>query len=153
GVTVGQRKDKPGTWWAFIHNHGRRTKRCFKTELEARQFAEVMSVRLKLADVSGESVCLLRSSQTGPTVREYVEEWLSTYAEVHCKPATAKGYRKLLTLHVYPLIGDRRLDQVARADIKHIIGVSLGKRLKKSSVHNILTPLKEAYYHAIDDGL
>jgi integrase len=112
-----------------------------------------MSVRLKLADVSGEAVSLLRSPQTGSTVREYVEGWLSTYAEVHCKPTTAKGYRQLLTVHVYPLIGDRRLDQVARADIKHMIGVLLGKKLKKSSVHNILTPLKEAYHHAIDDGL
>ena len=153
GVIVRERKDKPGTWWAFIHDQGRRTKRCFRTESEARQFAEVMSVRLKLADVSGESVSLLRSPQTGPTIREYVEGWLSTYAEVHCKPTTAKGYRQLLTMHVYPLIGDRRLDQVARADIKHLIGVLLGKKLKKSSVHNILTPLKEAYHHAIDDGL
>ncbi len=153
GVIVRERKDKPGTWWAFIHDQGRRTKRCFRTESEARQFAEVMSVRLKLADVSGESVSLSPSHHTAPTVREYVEGWLTTYAEVHCKPTTAKGYRQLLTLHVYPLIGDRRLDQVARADIKHMIGVLLGKKLKKSSVHNILTPLKEAYHHAIDDGL
>ena len=153
GVIVRERKDKPGTWWAFIHDQGRRTKRSFRTEQEARQFAEVMSVRLKLADVSGESVSLLRSAQICPTVREYVEGWLSTYAEVHCKPTTAKGYRQLLTLHVYPLIGNRRLDQVTRTDIKHMIGVLLGKKLKKSSVHNILTPLKEAFHHAIDDGL
>lgn len=153
GVIVRERKDKPGTWWAFIHDQGRRTKRCFRTEPEARQFAEVMSVRLKLADVSGESVSLSPSPHPAPTVREYVEGWLTTYAEVHCKPTTAKGYRQLLTLHVYPLIGDRRLDQVARAEIKHLIGVLLGKKLKKSSVHNILTPLKEAYHHAIDDGL
>ena len=144
GVIVRERKDKPGTWWAFIHDQGRRTKRCFRTEPEARQFAEVMSVRLKLADVSGESVSLSPSHHPTPTVCEYVEGWLTTYAEVHCKPTTAKGYRQLLTLHVYPLIGDRRLDQVARADIKHMIGVLLGKKLQKSSVHNILTPLKEA---------
>jgi integrase len=82
-----------------------------------------------------------------------VEGWLTTYAEVHCKPTTARGYRQLLTVHVFPQIGDRRLDQVARADIKHMISVLLGKKLKKSSIHNILPPLKEAYHHAIDDGL
>jgi hypothetical protein len=143
GIIVRERKDKPGTWWAFIHDHGKRTKRCFRTEPEARQFAEVMSTRLKLATVSGESVSLSPSHHPAPTVREYVEGWLTTYAEAHCKPTTARGYRQLLTVHVFPLIGDRRLDQVARTDIKDLIGVLLGKKLKKSSVHNILPPSKK----------
>ena len=153
GVIVRERKDKPGTWWAFIHDQGRRTKRSFRTEQEARQFAELMSVRLKLADISGESVSLVPRHHTGTNSPRVCGGWLTTYAEVHCKPTTAKGYRQLLTVHVYPLIGDRRLDQVARTDIKHMIGVLLAKKLKQSSIHNILTPLKEAYHHAIDDGL
>lgn len=156
GVKVGQRKDKPG-WWVFIHYQGKRTKKCFAEgksgERAAKAFAEKLSARLKWADASGEPVALSQADQKMPTLAEHLREWLSTYAEVHCKPTTAAGYRLWLQNYIIPAFGSRALHEVTRADIKKLIAQLVGRGLKKHTVHNILTPLKEAYNHAMDEGL
>jgi integrase len=152
GVTVRQRTDKTG-WWAFIHHHGRRTKRRFETESEAHHFAQLVSARLKLADISGETIPFVNNGHQMPTVETYLADWTRTYAEVHCKPTTAKGYRDMIARHHLPVLGSRQLNEVTRADIKRLIADLVGKGLKKQTVHNILTPLKEAYHHAMDEGI
>jgi site-specific recombinase XerD len=42
---------------------------------------------------------------------------------------------------------------VTRIDLKRLIAALVAPGRKKRAIHNILTPLKEAYKHAIDDGL
>jgi integrase len=42
---------------------------------------------------------------------------------------------------------------VTRIDLKRLIAALVAQGRKKRTIHNILTPLKEAYKHAIDDGL
>ena len=151
GVRVRQRKDKTG-WWVFIHHHGRRTKRRFETESEARHFAQLLSAKLKLSEFNGETIPLSSGRQM-PRVETYLADWVSTYAEVHCKRTTAKGYRDMIAKHLLPALGGRKLNEVTRADIKRLIADLVGKGLKKQTVHNILTPLKEAYHHAMDEGI
>jgi integrase len=152
GVTVRQRKDKRG-WWAFIHHKGQRTKRRFETEREARHFAELLSAKLKLGELNGETIQFSGNCPQMPTVETYLADWTRTYAEVHCKPTTAKGYRVMIARHLLPVLGGRKLNEVTRADIKRLIADLVGKGLKKQTVHNILTPLKEAYHHAMDEGI
>ena len=153
GVIVRQRKDKTG-WWAFVHHQGKRTKRHFHTEKEARHFSELFSAKLKLSEFNGEASPLSDRNRQMPTVETYLTDWLHVYAEVHCKATTAHGYR----------VDDRetsitgfwrtvKLDEVSRADIKRLIADLSGKGLKKQTIHNILTPLKEAYHHAMDEGI
>ncbi len=153
GVKVRTRSDKPG-WWVFINHKGKRTKKCFGTNKKlAQEFAAKLTAKLKWAEVNGEPVALSQPDQVIPTVKVYLTDWLSSYAEVHCKPTTAEGYRHSMTQHIYPVLGTRQLHEVTRADIKHVIAGLAGKQLKKQTIHNILTPLKEAYNHAMDDGL
>ena len=38
-------------------------------------------------------------------------------------------------------------------DVKRLIATLVTKGLKKQTIHNILTPFKEGYHHAIDDGI
>ena len=76
-----------------------------------------------------------------------------TYVAVHCKATTATGYRQWVDKYLIPALGDRRLHEVTRADIKRLIADLAGRGLKKQTIHNILTPFKEAYNHAMDDGL
>jgi hypothetical protein len=38
-------------------------------------------------------------------------------------------------------------------DVKRLIASLVTKGLKKQTIHNILTPFKEGYHHAIDDGV
>ena len=151
GVIVRQRKDKSG-WWAFVHHQGKRTKRHFHTEKEARHFSELLSAQLKLSEFNGEASPLADRNRQMPTVKTYLTDWLHVYAEVHCKKTTAHGYRTMCNQHLVPVFGDRKLDEVTRADIKRLIADLSGKGLKKQTIHNILTPLKEAYHHAMDEG-
>jgi integrase len=153
GVIVKQRPDKPG-WWVFVNYQGKRTKKCFGSDKKgAKAFADKLSARLKWAEASGECLALSKPDQQMPTVEEYLQEWLSTYAEVHCKPTTARGYRLWLTNHIFPAFGNRQLHEVSRADIKRLIAHLVEKGLNKHTIHNILTPLKEGYHHAMDEGI
>ncbi len=152
GIIVRQRKDKTG-WWAFVHHQRKRLKRRFETERDARKFAELLSAQLKLSEFNGEASPLSDNNRQMPTVETYLTDWLHTYAEVHCKSTTAHGYRVMIVRHLLPVFGSRKLDEVSRADIKRLIADLSGKGLKKQTIHNILTPFKEAYHHAMDEGI
>jgi integrase len=86
-------------------------------------------------------------------VEAYLTEWLTVYAEAHCKASIAEGYRQVVPQHILPALGSRRLCDVTRADLKRLIAALVAQGRKKRTIQNILTPLKEAYQHAIDDGL
>lgn len=151
GVKVTQRKDRPG-YWVQVNYNKQRKKKHFSDKKLAQEFAKKLEARIKWSEATGQPI-VLSQPDTVPTVKTYCEDWLSTYADVHCKPRTAQSYRRALTLHVYLALGDRRFDQVSRADIKRLIAELSNKGLKKQTIHNILTPLKEAYHHAMDDGI
>jgi len=153
GVTVGQRNDRPG-WWVFINHQGNRIKKCFGNDKKlAQAFAAKIEAKLRWAAANGEAVTLSSPDQPSPTVKQYLTDWVESYAKVHCKRTTAKSYERVLQLHIYPMFGGRRLQEVTRADIKRLIADLVAKGLKKQTIHNILTPVKEAYHHAMDDGL
>jgi integrase len=155
GVKVAERKDKPGTWWVFINHQGQRRKRGFgRDKKAAMSFAAKVAAGLKWAPVTGAPSPLSPPDhKKTPTVEEYGKDWLTTYADVHCKPSTAKGYRQMMELHIFPAFGSRPLHDITRTDIKRLVADLSARRLKRQTIHNILTPLKEAYQHAIDDGI
>jgi len=133
---------------------GQRKAKSFGTKKKlAQEFAAKVEARLKWAEHSGESVALNRSDQAIPTLKDYLTEWLEVYADAHCKPSTASGYRIVIDHHVIPVLGERRLHEVTRTDVKRLIVSLVDQGRKKRTIHNILTPLKEAYQHAIEDGL
>ena len=150
--------ERPGKGWYVLTDwNGQRKAKCFGStkadKKRAEEFADKLTARLKWAEQSGEPIALSRPDQAMPTVKTYLEEWLTSYAKVHCKPTTAGSYGSALELHVCPTLGERRLNEVTRVDIKRLIADLTGKGLKKQTIHNILTPLKEAYHHEMDDGL
>jgi integrase len=147
-------RERPGKGWYVLTDwNGQRKAKCFgKDKKLAKAFAEKLASKLKWAEQSGEPIALSRSDATMPTVKDYLLEWLRVYAEAHCKPSTAAEYRKSVRGYLIPRFGERRLHEVSRTDIKRFIAFLLECR-KRRTIHNILTPLKEAYHHAIDDGL
>lgn len=152
GVKLRERLGKG--WYVLTDWRGQRKAKCFgKNRALAKAFAEKLAARLKWAEQSGEAVTLSTPDGMIPTVANYLTEWLTVYAEAHCKPSTASGYRIVLEHHVVPALDTKRLHEVSRGDIKRLIAYWLTEGKKKRTIHNILTPLKEAYQHAIDDGL
>jgi integrase len=151
GVKIRELKGKG--WYVFTDWNGQRKAKSFgKNKTLAKAFADKLTARLKWAEQNGEPIALSRRDGTVPTVKDYLMEWLKVYAEAHCKPSTASEYRKAIEVYLIPAFGERRLHEVTRADIKRLIASLLVSR-KRRTVHNILTPLKEAYNHAIDDGV
>jgi len=153
GVKLRERGKKG--WYVLTDWKGQRKAKCFgEKKKEAQAFAKKLTAKLKWAEESGEPVSLSRPQQEAtPTLKDFLVDWLQTYAEVHTKPNTARGYRKSLENHIIPALGQRQLHEVTRSDVKRLIATLSGERLKKQTIHNILLPLKEAYNHAIDDGL
>jgi integrase len=152
GVKVRERPGK-GSYVLTDWNGQRKAKFFGRHKALAKAFAAKLAAKLKWAEHSGEAVTLARKDGTIPTLKEYLRDWLKIYAEAHCKPSTASGYRIVLEHHIIPVLGSRRLHDVSRADIKRLIADWVVQGKKKRTIHNILTPLKEAYQHAIDDGV
>lgn len=148
-------RERPGKGWYVLTDwNGQRKAKYFgKDKALAKAFAAKLAAKLKWAEQSGEAVTLATQDGAVPTVADYLTDWVKVYAEAHCKPSTASGYRIVLEHHIIPALGTRRLHEVSRTDIKRLIAEWLAQGEKKRTIHNILTPLKEAYQHAIDDDV
>jgi integrase len=88
-----------------------------------------------------------------PFFRDYSIGWLSTYAKVHCKHATHRLYTQVVEDHLNPVLGSKRIDAISRNDVRLLIAAKIEQKLSKSTVRNIVAPLREMLGHAVDDGL
>ncbi len=151
GVKVTQRNGKSGWWVSIIHNKNRKRKR-FSDKKVALDFARKIEAKIKWAAANGSPVVLLQNETVKVTLKEYTENWLKTYVETNCKFSTSSGYRQVCNKHIYPALGSHTLDQVTRKDVKDFVAKLNDQGLTKRTILNILTPLRELYNHAIDDG-
>ena len=151
GVKVIQRNGKSGWWVSIIHNNNRKRKR-FSDKKVALDFARKIEAKIRWAQANGGSVVLLQPEKVTPTLKGYMESWLNTYVVRNCKFSTASGYRQVCKKHLYPTLGTFNLDQVTRKEVKQLVASWNDQGLKKRTILNILTPLREMYNHAIDDG-
>jgi hypothetical protein len=89
-------RERPGKgWYVFTDWNGQRKAKFFgKNKALAKAFADKLAAKLKWAEQSGEAVTLATPDGTIPPVEAYLTEWLTVYAEAHCKASTAEGYRK-----------------------------------------------------------
>ena len=102
GVKLRERRGKG--WFVFIDWKNQRNAKFFgKNKPLAKSFADKLAAQLKWAEQSGEPVALSGPTGQLPTVKAYLTEWLTVYAEVHCKASTAAGYRQVCERHPTPL--------------------------------------------------
>ena len=151
GVKVTQRTGKSGWWVSIIHKNSRKRKR-FSDKKVALEFAKKIEAKIRWAEANGSPVVFSQPEQNMPTLKGYMENWLSAYVDNNCKFSTASGYRQVCKKHLYPALGSRTLDQVTRKDVKDLVATWNSQGLKKRTILNILTPLREMFNHAIDDG-
>lgn len=65
------------------------------------------------------------------------------------KPAAIRGYERSLRDRVLPALGDRRLSDIARADVQDLADRLTGEGLSASTVQNTLDPLRVIFRRAI----
>ena len=148
-------RERPGKGWGvFINWRKQRKAKFFGANKKAAQaFAEKMAIHLKWVEQNGDSHSLRAEKKDMPTVKEYLTTWQDTYAIVHCKPSTYRGYARSIDQHLIPAFGHLLLDQVDREGIRTLIASLTGKGKARGTIENCLVPFKAMFYQAIDDGL
>jgi integrase len=148
-------RERPGKgWYVFTDWQGQRKAKCFgKNKRLAQAFADKLTARLKWAEHNGEPLALSQPDQTMPTVKAYLGDWLTTYAKVHCKPSTYRGYKRAIEQHLIPAFGERPLHLLKRDEIKRLIARQIEAQKARGTIQNYLVPLKAAYNQAKEDGL
>lgn len=88
-----------------------------------------------------------------PTVKGYLPEWLETYAKVHCKPSTYRGYKRAIEQHLIPTFRNRPLHLLKRDEVKRFITTQIEAVKARGTIQNYLVRLKAAFNQAKEDGL
>jgi integrase len=71
------------------------------------------------------------ATPTGLTFASYVEDWLESHILPAKAPKTYQQYRWVLTLHVVPSLGKKRVDGITRQDVQALI-TNLAKQKVRS---------------------
>jgi integrase len=173
GVKVRKRK---GAWWVFIDHRGRRKA---KRVGESQEAAEAVAARIQLRLLDEGSAGLERPVAPAPaiTFETYARSWLKDYAAATLKANTERFYRLNLEQHVFPVIGNRPIALITRADCKAVIAEARecekGRRhrgqpkaarrlaapgelpstpLTGNTIVGIQRTLSSVLSHAVDDG-
>lgn len=87
------------------------------------------------------------------TFQEYAKWWLENCAQGNIKDSTFDEYEAVLNNHVYPSFGSRPLAKVTRMMIREFIAQKKRADLSRSTIKNILAPVRAIYNQAIEDGV
>lgn len=87
------------------------------------------------------------SGESPKTFRELAETWLES-AEL--AKSTREGYRKSLNTHVYPAIGDKRINTLGYLDITKLLSTI---EASKKTRNNTLIPIRRVFDIAYRDGM
>lgn len=142
-VKVKQRK---GKWWVFIDHRGKRKAKCVGSKQAAQTAAKKIEARLTLGDFT-----LLEDKPQRP-FDAYFRNWLDTYVKAHCKERTYDLYLRAFEQHLLPRFRQQDINGITREEVKHLAYDLLAQQKARSTVKNILAPIREMFNHAIEDG-
>jgi integrase len=139
------RKFKNSWWVDFQFNGIRYRKRSpVNTEPDARMYESLLRQRL----LRGEPV--LAQPVAAPTFAEFAQEWLDTYVRTHNKPSVQNGSRQVVTTHLLPTFGSKRLDCIRRADLEKFRLSQLREGLAAKTVNTHVGVLMKCLRTAVD---
>jgi integrase len=88
-----------------------------------------------------------------PTFAEFAERWMHGYVEVRNRPTSQAEKRSALRLHILPVFGRLRLDEISTARIDAFSGDKKADGLKPKTINNLLTILRCSLATAHEWGL
>ena len=143
GVTV---KFYRGSWWIFINHRGRRRSKKIGDRETAIQVAKQIRQRFAEGDLS------LLASEPGPTLNTYATDWLND-GEAGRKASTHRFYSFNLTLHILPVLGEKAVSTVTRANCRNLMTACRAKGLKPASMRGVNRTLSVVLSQAVEDAL
>lgn len=115
----------------------------FLTRKEALQHEAEMKTKLQ-APTFAATV----KAQRKQTVKDYLDEWVESYARVNLRPATYDGYKRTIHNYIVPYIGHVALNQLSPSMIDKAFQEMLDKGLKPGTVAGAKRVLSVALNHA-----
>jgi len=106
--------------------------------------------KLKLGEILKDEGQVVETKQT---FAEYGVGWLDTYARTHLKESTFREYEAVFNNHLVPAFGSMPFTKIKRAAVKKLIAEKIRAKKSRSTVRNIIAPLREMFNHTIDDGV
>jgi len=113
GVKVRQKiKGKGQPWWVFISHKSKRTSRKIGDKRAAQVVASKIREQLSTGDFK------IDDKKSVPTFKLFADGFMGTYSKLNHKESTRDSYRDVLRIHINPVFGDKRLDEIERKNIK-----------------------------------
>ena len=150
GVKVRERPKGSGIYWIFIDHQGKRKSKKFGRD---KRLAQEAAKKIEAKLVLGQLDLQPKDTSTVPKFSEYAEVWLKGYGKTALKYSTQESYRNELRNHITPYFGKKRLDEIARTDVKQFIYDSLGKDLAPATVRKQVAYLSSILNQAVDDEI
>ena len=149
GVHVRQ-KEPDGPWWVIICHGGKRTSKVAGDKRAANALAKEIRQALAVGDLG-----LTKGDEEPPaalTFGAYADQYLAN-AKQTLKRSTWIDYEGNVRLYLKPAFGDRALDKIARADIKHLALALRCKGKKPKTARKVIGTLSAILSEALDDNL
>src|SRR5262249_41607638 len=129
GVKVKEKVAASGVFWVFINHKGKRKSKCIGSEKAAIEFKSIIEARLKL----GQSL-LPEEPHSGPILEDYYKKFRQGYLETAVKDSTRRNYENCFRVHILPALGERRLGEVTRTQVKDFIASMVKKGLSRATI-------------------
>jgi integrase len=130
----------------FISNNNKRTSR----KIGDKRAAEVVASRIRQKLATGDFK-IDEEKRALPTFELFAKGFMDTYSKLNHAENTRQSYADVLRLHINPVFGDKRLDEIERKDIKHFILEKRAGGLSANSVKLILSYFSSILSEAVDD--
>jgi len=122
GVKVREKVKQSGVWWVFISHNGRRTSRKVGSEKAALEVARKIEAKLILGKPA------FQDKPPVPTLQRYYETYEKPSLSGSVRGTTGRIYRTAFELHILPVLGSKRLDEITRLDVERLVTHLLNKR-------------------------
>ena len=93
----------------------------------------------------------MKRRRSAPTLAEYARRWLKLCASL--KPGTQEGYEQKLRKHILPILGQRRLRNLTRGDVRSLLAEKLQAGLSRDTVRLIHATLRAMLAAAVEDEI
>ncbi len=149
GVKVREKEKGSGVWWIFIDHQGtRKAKKIGKDKKLALEAAKKIEAKLALGDLG-----VLDDKPKLPLFREYAELWLHGYIKGLRRQSTFERYQDLLRRYIFPVLGNRPIDEIKRGEIRDLLLRLNMKGLSLSTICLIRDVISGPLSFALDEEM
>ena len=149
GVKVREKKKGSGVWWVFVVHKGRGTSRKVGNQRTAEKVAEKLRMQLSLGDTG--MLDKPEPEPVVPTFKQFSNHWVKDYIRPTRRPSTHDRYESILRMYVNPVVGNKQIDSIRRADVRNLILNYHKKGMASSSLCLIRDVVSGVFNYAMDE--